>query len=65
MLFCVHVVCLEWQCHDGKIFSLVWLNGQDDSDSQLLLSCGPDGVIVSSYYAYKVFSLVDLLVCFL
>ena len=49
----------QQQLYDGKVFSLLWLadvtsasGGGDDGDSassrQLLLSTGPDGVVVSN-----------------
>ena len=54
------------QLYDGKVFSLLWLadvtsasGGGDDGDSassrQLLLSTGPDGVVVSNTLTPQLF----------
>ncbi len=51
------MVAAEWKAHDGKVFSLTWpsgdLGGVRKSTAELispnilLLSCGPEGRVVS------------------
>ena len=48
----------EWSAHHGKVFSLTWLGWMKNDNvistthlqEEILLSCGPDGEMVSAFF---------------